>query len=313
MRLIGYRKELAMRAAPEVTRVYQNHHLDSTRWNAFTPRRDDIVIATSYKAGTTWTQAIVANLLFPEQSFPAPPWQLSPWLDLRVPPLDQVIAGLEAQENRRFIKTHLALDGLRYFPEVKYIFVSRDGRDVFMSLWNHYSNYTDAAYARFNDTPGRVGDPLPRAPGDIQTAWRNWTTRGWFDWESDGWPFWSHLFVTQSWWNYRHLENIHVVHYADMKRNLSASVKGIADFLEIDISPERLEAVVQAVSFDTMKQSGDAYVPQGGASWKQGVDTFMHRGTNGRWRDVLTADEVALYAAACERTLTDDCRTWLNR
>jgi aryl sulfotransferase len=81
-------KEFAMKATPEVTRVYQNHHLDSTRWKAFTPRTGDIVIATSYKAGTTWTQAIVANLLFPEQSFPAPPWQLSPWLDLRILPLD---------------------------------------------------------------------------------------------------------------------------------------------------------------------------------------------------------------------------------
>jgi aryl sulfotransferase len=28
---------------------------------------------------------------------------------------------LEAQEHRRFIKTHLPLDGLPYFPQVKYI------------------------------------------------------------------------------------------------------------------------------------------------------------------------------------------------
>jgi aryl sulfotransferase len=271
------------------------------------------VIATSYKAGTTWTQAIVANLLFPEQSFPAPPWQLSPWLDLRILPLDEVIAGLEAQANRRFIKTHLALDGLPYFPEAKYIFVSRDGRDVFMSLWNHYANYTDEAYDRFNETPGRIGDPLPRPPADIHAAWNNWTTRGWFDWERDGWPFWSHLSVTQSWWNYRHLDNIHVLHYADMKRNPAASIKGIADFLEIDISPERLEAVVQAVSFETMKKGGTAYVPRAGASWKQGVETFMHKGTNGRWRDVLTEGDLELYAAACARSLTDDCRDWLNR
>lgn len=45
---------------PERTRTYQTHHLDSTRWDAFVPRDDDIVITTAYKAGTTWTQRIVA-------------------------------------------------------------------------------------------------------------------------------------------------------------------------------------------------------------------------------------------------------------
>ena len=58
---------------PELPRLYQNHHFDSTRWRWLERRPDDIVIATSYKAGTTWTQANVANILFPDQSFPAPP------------------------------------------------------------------------------------------------------------------------------------------------------------------------------------------------------------------------------------------------
>ena len=32
--------------------------------------------------------------------------------------------------------------------------------------------------------------------------------------------------------------------------------------------------------------------------WKDGLGTFFFRGTNGRWRDVLTEDELALYARA---------------
>ena len=56
-----------MAGLPERTRSYQNHHLDGTRWEACRPREGDIVIATSYRAGTTWTQGIVANLLFPDQ------------------------------------------------------------------------------------------------------------------------------------------------------------------------------------------------------------------------------------------------------
>ena len=55
---------------PQRTHIYQNHHFDSTRWDYFESRDEDIVIATSYKAGTTWTQAIVAHLLFPDGNFP---------------------------------------------------------------------------------------------------------------------------------------------------------------------------------------------------------------------------------------------------
>ena len=45
-------------------REYRNHHLDSTRWDQFVPRDDDIFVTTAYKAGTTWTQRILAALIF---------------------------------------------------------------------------------------------------------------------------------------------------------------------------------------------------------------------------------------------------------
>ena len=46
------------------TREMHNHHIDSTRWNGFPFRDDDIVIATWAKCGTTWMQQIIAQLIF---------------------------------------------------------------------------------------------------------------------------------------------------------------------------------------------------------------------------------------------------------
>ena len=116
---------------PQVTRTYQNFAMDSTRWQRHQPRPDDIVISTPPKSGTTWTQEIVRQLIFcgqpdaPERDSLALS-QISPWLDQRRFPLDEVLNRLEAQQHRRFVKSHLRLDGLPYFPQVKYIACSRD-------------------------------------------------------------------------------------------------------------------------------------------------------------------------------------------
>src|ERR1700709_2261630 len=166
---------------PQVTHSYQNHHLDAPRWEHYTPRPDDIVITTSIKSGTTWMQAIVLQLIFQDLE-PRSIDDFSPWLERRRTALDDMLNLLETQTQRRVIKSHLALDGLPYFPEVKYIVVGRDARAVFMSLWNHYSNYTEEQYDNVNNTPNRVGDPFPRCPDDIRVFWKDWITRGWFGW-----------------------------------------------------------------------------------------------------------------------------------
>src|SRR5262245_5033872 len=140
---------------PRKTRELHNHHFDSTVWNGFKFRDDDIVIATYAKSGTTWVQQIVAQLIsggaedidVPGMSF---------WLDLRVPPKAEKLAAVEAQTHRRFIKTHLPVDALVFSPQAKYLYIGRDGRDVVWSLYNHHANANDTYYQWINDTPGRV-------------------------------------------------------------------------------------------------------------------------------------------------------------
>lgn len=51
-------------AWPRKAREIHNHHMDSTVWNGFDFRDDDVIIATWAKSGTTWMQQIVAQLIF---------------------------------------------------------------------------------------------------------------------------------------------------------------------------------------------------------------------------------------------------------
>src|SRR6185312_10112026 len=172
-------------ATPQLKRLYQNHMMDSLRWNFFKPRPGDVVVATSYKAGTTWVQTIVANLIFNGEKLPGPIHEMSPWLEQRSFPLELVLTGLEQQTHRRSVKTHLPLDSLPFHPEVKYLYVGRDPRDVFMSWWNFYGDFAPQTLKMINGVPGRAGPELPPCPADIHELWRGWMTKGWFDGETE--------------------------------------------------------------------------------------------------------------------------------
>jgi aryl sulfotransferase len=299
---------------PQRTRTYENHHLDSPRWDRFETRPGDILITTAYKSGTTWMQTIVANLVFQDREIPGAVMEISPWIDMRVRDFDEIVANTAAQTHRRFLKTHLALDGLPYKEDLQYIYVGRDLRDVFMSLWNHYSGHTDLAYQRINDPQRLVGKPFPRCPDDILELWRGSIRRGWFEWEPEGYPYFSSSHHAQTWWEYRHLPNLLFVHFADLLAQPAAEIQRVADFLGITVDPEALARIVKAVHFDSMKERADAVVGQLGALfWEGGARRFINKGTNGRWREVLGEAELAEYEALKRRALTPDCASWLEQ
>lgn len=296
----------------ERTRIYRNHHLDSTRWDAVAPRDGDVVITTSYKSGTTWTQALVGHLLHEDLASKPPLLALSPWVDARFQmPLDAMVAMLEAQPHRRFLKSHLASDGLPYRASTRYIVVGRDARDVFMSLLNHYAAYTDLAIERFNDDPSLP--PFRAFDGDVKRLWREWTTRGYFEWESEGAPWWGNLQHTASYWPYRDLENVLFVHYADLKADLAGEVRRIAAFLGLSPTNQRVAEIVRSCHIDSMREQAEQSGDLLGTFFEGGAKRFFFQGRNGRWRDVLDADDLALYEAAKQRVLTPDCAGWLER
>jgi aryl sulfotransferase len=288
---------------PAKTREIHNHHFNSAIWNDFRFRNDDIVIATYGKSGTTWMQQIIGQLLFggdPDIEVAA----LSPWLDLRVPPMEEKLSAVEAQAHRRFLKTHLPVDALVFSPRAKYIYVGRDGRDVVWSLYNHHANANQAWYETLNDAPGRVGPPIEPPPKDIRQYWRDWMDR-------DGhpfWPFWEHV---RGWWEIRHLPNVMLLHFADLKRDMPGQMRRIAGFLDIPIDESKWDAIVEHCSFDWMKRNAPKSAPLGGVFWDGGAQVFINQGTNGRWMDTLAAGDASEYESRAVAELGAECARWL--
>lgn len=288
---------------PQKCRELHSHHFDSTIWNDFQFRDDDIIIATYAKSGTTWTQQIVSQILFNGQE-ELNVSEMSPWMDLRVPPKKEKLAAVEAQTHRRFLKTHLPVDALVFSPKAKYIYIGRDGRDVVWSLYNHHSNVNAMLYDLLNNTPGRVGPPFEPATSSIEQYFRDWLAR-------DGYPFWSLWENVRSWWEIRHLPNVLLLHYAQLKQDLSGQMRRIANFLEVPVDKEQWSTIVEHCTFDYMKQHAEQVVPLGGVIFEGGAKTFIHQGTNGRWRNTLTPEDIHHYETIAQVQLGRDCAHWL--
>jgi aryl sulfotransferase len=99
-----------------------------------------------------------------------------------------------------------------------------------------------------------------------------------------------------------------------MKADLPGSIRGIADFIDIPIDEKTFPAVVEHCTFDYMKAHAELAAPAGGIFWEGGAQTFIHKGTNGRWRDTLKPQESRAYEAKALAELGPgpDCARWLS-
>lgn len=238
---------MTQQTSPQKTREIHSNHFDSTIWNDFPFRDDDIIISTYAKSGTTWMQQIISQLIFNGQA-DLPVADMSPWMDLRIPPPPVKMAMVEAQTHRRFLKTHLPVDALVFSEKAKYVYIGRDGRDVLWSLYNHHSTANEAWYDALNNSPGLVGPPIGKPEGDIKTYYQNWL-------DNDGYPFWSQWENVKSWWEIRNLPNVYFAHFTNLKEDMPGEIRKIAAFLDIPIDESKWDAILEHCSFTYMKNN----------------------------------------------------------
>ena len=246
-------------------------------------------------------------LVYQSPEFPAPLSQLSPWLEAPYRPIAEVMAGLNAQTNRRIMKSHTPLDGLPYYDQPTYVFIARDPHDIFVSLTNHIAN----GVADVRMISGLPPWPRDEIPDDPPAFFRKWMTTSGIPGEHDGWPAWSVLNHAETFWRFRSCTNIHLFHYADLLADLDGQMRRLAAILDIPVDAELWSGLVEAAGFDSMKQRAPLLVPSGGSAWKNPA-AFFAKGKHGRWQDVLGADELALYRRAVAERVAPDLADWLE-
>jgi aryl sulfotransferase len=88
-------------------------------------------------------------------------------------------------------------------------------------------------------------------------------------------------------------------------------MRRVAAFAQLEVAEEAWPELVAAARFDSMKQEAIRREEHVSLIFEGGAGRFFHKGTNGRWRDVLTDEDLALYESAAAQ-LDPDLRAWLE-
>lgn len=289
-----------MTTLPARTQRYEGPITNTDRWNAFEKRPGDIFVCTTPKSGTTWTQAICAMLIFGGPDIEVEPANISPWFDAQFLPLEDNLALLAGQNHRRYIKTHTPLDGIPYFKDCTYLVVHRDPRDIFFSMLNHVDNMTADIFE------GRL-------PGEPREAFMQFLTAAYEQGRSEQFALNALTHHLESFWPFRHLANIHLFHYSDMKRDPEGSIRAMAGALEIAADDVTVGGIAKAVTFENMRANAGRFAPGGGTGVWKDDRRFFNKGKSAQWQNVLGETELALYRERMAELLPADAARWLER
>jgi aryl sulfotransferase len=204
----------------------------------------------------------------------------------------------------------MPFDALPVYEGVKYVHVARDGRDACMSFHNHMLGFRPeiraAIVARAPDVGTQPTERMTETPEDPRAFYLQWIAEA----ENDGDAEVSFFDFETTYWRERRLPNLLLVHYGDLKADLAGEMRRISEYLEIETPESLLPELARAASFETMKAQGDEMMPELHIAFDRGADRFINKGTNGRWKDVLTEGDLARYHALVAAKFTPAQAAW---
>lgn len=296
-------------AAPTIR--YQNLFMDNARWDGVELREGDIIVSTPAKCGTTWTQIICGLLVFGQPELPRPLDDLSIWVDAYFRPHEDMLALLEAQGHRRFIKSHTPLDGLPRDERVTYLSIGRDPRDVGISIDNHLANMDmeKAMQLRATAVGPDAGDFAaalePPAPTLYERFWN------WVDADDELLGLGAMLRHVEGFWEHRGESNIVLLHFDDLKSDLDGQMRALAATLGIAIDEQVWPDLIRAATFDEVRGRAATLAPEN-TLWKDRT-VFFNKGTSGQWKELLDDADLERYQARINELTTPEIAAWLHR
>jgi len=240
-------------------------------------------------------QNIVGSLVLDRPVLGVPISTVSPWLDMLIRADEEVFGLLDAQDHRRWIKTHTPLDGLPLHPTVTYIAMIRHPLDVALSDRDHRANLDErrAHELRLSAAgapdPSSTRDSQPRAASDYLR---------WFI-DSDAPPTGSGPngladFCEQvtTYWAERHTHNVHLFHYTNLWEDLGGEMRRVADVLGVTVQESRWPEFVEAATLESMRSRASDTAPEAHLGLWRDTRDFFRSGGSRDWAALLTDSDI---------------------
>ncbi|ORB69035.1 sulfotransferase [Mycobacterium shinjukuense] len=305
--------------------LYRELMTDNLRWDALQLRDGDIIISTPPKCGMTWTQRLVSLLVFDGPELPGPLSTISPWLDQTIRPIEQVVAVLDAQRHRRFIKTHTPLDGLVLDDRVSYLCVGRDPRDAAVSMLFQAANMDRDRMRALHEAAvpphQRFGPPGPEPAGARSAAeeFRHWLEGpalpppgvGFTPPQGIG-TLANVLHQYGKVWERRQLPNVALFHYADYQRDLVGELLRLAAVLRFDVSRDRARELARYATLAAMRSRASEIAPNTTDGIWRSDERFFRRGGSGEWQRYLGYAECWRYNHRINQLAPPDLLAWAH-
>ncbi len=247
----------------------------------YRPSQHDVVVCTFPKCGTNWTMQIAYQIAMRGRGEYGHIHEVIPWPDFAkqdlVVPLSDDTARQAAPTGLRVIKTHLEWDRVPYTDKARYICVIRDPKDAFVSNY-HF-----------------IRDVML---GPLMPAVAIWV-RLFF---SDATPFnWSeHL---HGYWQNRHLPNLLILTFEEMKADLPMVVRHIAEFMRVELTDGEFDLVCQKSTFAYMKGINEKFAPPALSPWSSPNRQMIRKGQSGGSSELLSAELQRFIDTQCKADL----------
>lgn len=242
----------------------------------FTAGEDDIFIATQMKCGTTWMQQIVFEILHKGEGDLSDTayrhmYALSPWLETNPNGSVSIDKAPKVSEyKKRLVKTHMPTKLCPYSKLAKYIYVTR---------------HPVSCYASVVDFIELLMGPMAPKREDLLS---------WFCSEKFYWLSWAkHV---EGWWQWsQQYDNVMFVHFERLKAEPGIVIDQIAEFLDVTLTVQQREKVINKTSFNYMKDMEEYFEMAAPSIFSMSSSTnFMHSGKQKRHQDVSEQDRLRI-------------------
>ena len=241
----------------------------------YRPDSSDVIVATQMKCGTTWMQHLVYQILMRGRGDLVETgtalYAVSPWLEgLRsVSVEDAPLIG--AERPSRIIKTHFPAALCPWTAQARYIYVARHPVSCFASCVDFVA--------------GNAGVFAP--PLAVLETWFRSDLMWWGTWPDH----------VKGWWDLAAAhDNVLVLFFEDMKHDLAAVTRRVAEFLGVaPLTDAEVAEVTRKCGFDYMQANQVSFEMHPPQLLQVGAEMFV-KGTADRYQDV--PDEVRVRVAA---------------